>query len=82
MRKQSSYKSAEKQKKLTKDEVENFQRALKDSDFLKLMAEHVTKISDKKNRDEQNEYIQQLEIKTKSLWVRRLGDATPVTDLN
>ena len=46
---------------LTADEAKQLEEAFKDADFLKLMAEYISEISDPKHRAEQEEYIAMLE---------------------
>ena len=47
--------------KLTSDEVEKLEKAFKEEEFRKLMADYVEEISDPKNRAETDAYIRQLE---------------------
>lgn len=47
--------------KLTKEEVERFEKAFEQKEFRDLMAQYASEISDPKHRAEQDEYIRQLE---------------------
>ena len=48
---------------ITAEEQDKFKRAFKDAEFRKMMAEYVDEISDPKYREEQNQYIREMEAK-------------------
>jgi len=60
-----SMESSKDKLKLSKEEEQNFYKAMQQPEFTKLMKEYMDEISDPKNREEQEMYLRQLEAENK-----------------